>query len=202
MLVEILPEPVRTMVLLAMMTSMRIGEILALRWKRVDLENGIMQVAESFDRGSFSSVKSQRSERQIPLSHVVLTALRERQRKFGGNPGNLVFATRSGKPFSNGNLLKRFIYPACDQLEIPRLSWHDLRHLHGTWLSQLGVPVAVAQAQLGHADPRITLSTYTHVLPGAQKEAVEKLERLLFPNVPKFAQKWCNEGSLGTSVIQ
>jgi integrase len=50
------------------------------------------------------------------------------------------------------------------------------RHLHGTLLSQLGVPVAVAQAQLGHADPRITLSIYTHVLPDAQRDAVQRLE--------------------------
>ena len=61
------------------------------------------------------------------------------------------------------------------------------RHLHGTLLSQLGVPVAVAQAQLGHADPRITLQIYTHVLPDTQRDAVGKLERfLLFPNVPKL----------------
>jgi hypothetical protein len=45
----------------------------------------------------------------------------------------------------------------------------------------------VAQAQLGHADPRITLMIYTHVMPGAQREAVERLETfLLFPSVPKF----------------
>jgi integrase len=71
---------------------------------------------------------------------------------------------------------------------IPGLSWHALRHLHGTLLSDSGVPVAVAQAQLGHADPRITLSIYTHVLPGAQREAVDRLERYLFPNVPNSDQ--------------
>jgi integrase len=87
---------------------------------------------------------------------------------------------------SDGNLRKRDIYPACDRLGIPRLGWHALRHLHSTLLSQLGVPIAVAQAQLGHADPRITLSIYTHVLPGAQREAVERLERHLFPTVPKL----------------
>jgi hypothetical protein len=45
----------------------------------------------------------------------------------------------------------------------------------------------VAQAQLGHADPRITLMVYTHVVPGAQREAVERLENfLMFPSVPKL----------------
>jgi hypothetical protein len=65
------------------------------------------------------------------------------------------------------------------------------RHLHGTLLSQLGVPVAVAQAQRGHADPRITLSIYTHVLPDAQRDAVSRLERflLLDSNGLKLHQK-------------
>jgi len=47
--------------------------------------------------------------------------------------------------------------------------------------------VAIAQAQLGHADPRITLAIYTHVMPDAQREAVERLETfLMFPIVPKL----------------
>ena len=185
-------EPARTMVLLAMMTSMRIEEILGLRWGRVDLENGVLRVVETYYRGQFSAVKSRRSERRIPLSPIIHTALRQRRGLVNGGPADLVFATRSGKALSDGNLLKRLIYPACDRLGIPRLGWHALRHLHSTLLSQLGVPVAVAQAQLGHADPRITLSIYTHVIPGAQRQAVEQLERHLFPN--------CSQVAIGAST--
>jgi integrase len=111
-----------------------------------------------------------------------------------GGPDDLVFATRTKKPLSDGNLLKRYVYPACDRLKIPRVSWHMFRHLHGTLLSQLGVPVAVAQAQLGHADPRITLQIYTHVLPDAQRDAVSRLERfLLDSNGPKLHQNRATE---------
>ena len=158
---------------------MRIGEILGLRWGRVDLQNGIIRVAESVYRGRFSTVKTRRSERQIPMSPIVLAALRKWRELRPGGPDDLVFATRNRKPLGDGNLLKRYIYPVCDALKIPRVSWHMFRHLHGTLLSQLGVPVAVAQAQLGHADPRITLAIYTHVLPDAQREAVSRLERFL-----------------------
>ena len=187
-------EPARTMVLLAMMTSMRIEEILGLRWGRVDLENGVLRVVETYYRGQFSAVKSRRSERRIPLSPIIHTALRQRRGLVNGGPADLVFATRSGKALSDGNLLKQLIYPACDRLGIPRLGWHALRHLHSTLLSQLGVPVAVAQAQLGHADPRITLSIYTHVIPGAQRQAVEQLERHLFPN--------CSQVAIGASTSE
>ena len=180
-LLRTLGEPARTMVLLAMMTSLRIEEILGLRWGRVDLETGVLRVVETCYRGHFSSVKSRRSERRVPLSPIVHAALRQRRRLVKGGPMDLVFASRTGKPLNDRNLLQRFVHPACDALGIPRLGWHALRHLHCTLLCQLGVPVAVAQAQLGHADPRITLSIYTHVIPGAQRQAVEQLEQHLFP---------------------
>jgi integrase len=175
------------MVLLAMMTSMRIGEILGLRWGRVDLKHGFIHVAESCYRGNFSAIKTRRSERRTPLSPTVLRALPLWKEERAGGPDDLLFASRHGKPLSDKNLLLRYIYPACDAIPMPRVSWHMFRHLHGTLLSQLGVPVAVAQAQLGHADPRITLMIYTHVLPDAQMDAVTRLERhLLDPNGPKL----------------
>jgi len=114
-------------------------------------------LVESCYRGTFSTVKTRKSERQIPMSPIVLVALRKWCEPTPGGPDDLVFATRRKKPLSDGNLLKRYVYPACDRLKIPRVSWHMFRHLHGTLLSQLGAPVAAAQAQLGHADPRITL---------------------------------------------
>lgn len=186
-LLEALPGKVRLMVLLAMMTSMRIGEILGLRWGRVDLDRGVLRVAESCYRGNFSDVKTKRSERVIPLCLTLWNSLRAWKELSKAEPLDLVFATRTKGSLSDKNLLSRYVYPGCDALKIPRISWHMFRHLHGTLLSQLGVPVAVAQAQLGHADPRITLQIYTHVFPDAQRDAVDRLERfLLFPNVPKL----------------
>ena len=186
-LLAALPERIQLMVLLAMMTSMRMSEILGLRWGRVDLVNGFIHVAESCYRGHFSAVKTRRSERKTPLSPTLWKALQIWKVKKGGNPDQLLFATRNGRPLSDKNLLARYIYPKCDALKMPRVSWHMFRHLHGTLLSQLGVPVAVTQAQLGHADPRITLMIYTHVMPDAQKDAVMRLERfLLIPNHPKL----------------
>ncbi len=69
---------------------------------------------------------------------------------------------------------------------MPRVSWHSLRHLHATLLSEAGEPLKVAQAQLGHADLQTTLGVYTHVLPESQRRAVERVESLVFPNFPKF----------------
>jgi len=100
---------------------MRIEEILGLRWGRVDLENGVLRVVETFYRGHFSTVKSRRSERRVPLSPLVHAALPQRRCLVKGGGADLVFATRNGKPLSDGSLLKRVIYPASDGLAIPRL---------------------------------------------------------------------------------
>src|SRR5262249_8435849 len=105
-----LPEKVRVMILLVMMTSMRVCEILALRWCRVDLRTGTLRITERFYRGDFSSVKTKRSDRDLPLGSVALETLRNWREKRKGGPDDLVFATRTGKPMSDGNLRRRVIY--------------------------------------------------------------------------------------------
>jgi len=57
--------------------------------------------------------------------------------------------------------------------------------VHSSALHDLGVPVKVAQQQLGHATVETTLNIYTHVVPATHRKAIEDLERVLFPIVPK-----------------
>src|SRR4029453_7773610 len=121
---------------------------------QVDLQNGIFRVVESYYRGTFSTVKTRTSERQIPMSPLVLVALRKWRDLRPGGPDDLVFATRNKKALSDGNLLKRYIYPACDAAKIPRVSWHMFRHLYGTLLSQLGVPASLTAGR-HHRDNHI-----------------------------------------------
>ena len=79
------------------------------------------------------------------------------------------------------------IHPACERLKIPRVGWHAFRHTHATLLNELGEPVKVAQAILGHADIETTLGTYTHSVPESERRAEERLaELVLDPNGPKF----------------
>ena len=66
--------------------------------------------------------------------------------------------------------------------------WHSLRHTHGTLLHEQGKPLRVAQAQLGHSHMTTTLQVYTHASGSAQRQAVNQLEVLLFPNVPNFSE--------------
>ncbi len=72
-----------------------------------------------------------------------------------------------------------------------RFSWNRLRKLHSSYLADLGVPPGVLQAQLGHTDAALTLNVYAQVLPESQRRAVERLEGLLFRNVPKPTSEGC-----------
>ena len=95
------------------------------------------------------------------------------------------------------NVLKRVIHPACERLQLPRVGWHDLRHTSATLLDE-HESLRVAQAILGHSDLQTTLA-YTHVLPGRQREAIQRLENeILFPSVPKSEEK----PESGKSIIQ
>ncbi len=189
-----LPEPVRTTALLCAFTGLRAGELFALRWRYVDFERGVLQVRESVHRGKFGSPKTRNSVRDLPLGNVVLAALLAHRRRVGQhNPDDLLFPSRRGTPLCRNNLLRRVVYPACDRVNTPRVSWHSLRHLHATLLSEAGEPLKVAQAQLGHADLQTTLGVYTHVMPESQRRAVERIELLVFPNFPIF-----DAGSIGT----
>jgi integrase len=63
---------------------------------------------------------------------------------------------------------------------ISRIRFHDLRHTHATLLLEQGVHIKVVSERLGHSTTRMTLDTYSHMLPGMQKQAAEKIGKVLF----------------------
>ncbi len=186
-LLSVLPEPVRTIVLLATLTGLRIGEILALRWGRVDLVAGTLQVKETCWRGHFGTPKTQASRREVPLAPIVVQALvAHRSHSLNHSPDALVFSTRKGTPLNSDNMRKRELASACERVGLKRIDWHTLRHTHSTLLHAQGTPLKVSQAQLGHSRLATTLEVYTHTSTDAQRDAVVKLEGVLFPTVPKL----------------
>lgn len=182
-------EPVRTVVMLASMTGLRIGEILALRWGRINLAAGTLRVEETCYHGRFGTPKTKASRRELPLpSAVVQALLTHRLRSSDVSDEALVFCTSKGTPLASNNLRKRQLRPACLRAGLAPINWHTLRHTHGTLLHEQGTPLRVAQAQLGHSHLTTTLEVYTHASASAQRHAVEQLENQLFPNVPKFVE--------------
>lgn len=67
-----------------------------------------------------------------------------------------------------------------DDARLPMLTIHALRHTHATLLLQQGQNAKVIQERLGHANISMTLSTYAHVLPNMQEEAVDTIGAMFF----------------------
>ena len=180
-------EPYRSMVLLAVLTGLRRGELFALRWGAVNFQKGTLDVRESVYNGHFSTPKTRSSVRRIPLSSPAIALLRTRQAQMKrSDPEELVFASRAETPFRPHNILKRVIQPLCRKLKYGRVGWHTFRHLHATLLSELGEPLKTSQAILGHSDMQTTLQVYTHAVSESVLRTEERLAKaVLDPIGPK-----------------
>ena len=184
-LIIALPEPAQSVAVLLALTGLRIGELLALRWKSVDLVAQTLRVRETVYEGHFDTPKTKRSVRTVPLGPKVLSILSILHKRVH-DPDGLVFSTRSGQPLCRRNHLHRHLQPTCKKLGLPRISWHTLRHCHATLLDAAGAPLGTVQALLGHSSPEVTRQIYLHAIPAEQRRAVEEVEKLLVG--PKWTQ--------------
>jgi integrase len=179
-LLTIFGEPVRTMFLIGVTTGMRVGEILGLRWQDVDFANQQIRIAQNCYRGCMGSPKTKGSRRTIPLPPHALEALQRLPGPSAEQQGEqLVFHTRSGKPYSDTNLLHRELKPAGRKIGAPWLSWHTLRRTHCTLFQEAGGSLRDAQAQLGHTKMSTTLEVYTIPIDARRREVAEKLDSLV-----------------------
>jgi integrase len=177
-LIVALPEPTKSAVTLLVMTGLRIGELLALRWKSVDLGVQALRITETVYEGHFDTPKSKRSVRSIPIGPKAISTLSV-LRKVADDSDGLVFSTRAGQPLCRRNLLHRQLQPTCEKLGLPKITWHSLRHCHATLLDAVGAPLGTVQAQLGHASSEVTRQIYLHAIPAQQRRAVKGVERLV-----------------------
>ena len=176
-----LTEPCASVVSVAVLTGLRIGEILALRWKRIDLLGATLEVAENYSSGEFGPPKTRSSRRVIPISAAIRRVLEnQRARVNPKSSDDLVFQTPTGTPLNDKNLYNRELAPACDRIKQPRVSWHSFRHTHATLLHANGETLKTAQALLGHSDLETTLNVYTHTVSDSQRNAVERVSGVLF----------------------
>lgn len=185
-LTEALPEPCRTVVTVAVLTGLRIGEIAALRWGRTDFLRGVIQVKETYSEGAgFGTPKTRSSVRDVPMSEPVRAALlAHRHRCVHVDATSLVFTSKANTPMGPKNVSNRVLRPTCVKIGLRPISWHVLRHTHATWLSESGATIRAAQDILGQSDVETTLRVYTHSVPESKRRAVANVAALLFPSVP------------------
>ncbi|MDP4144125.1 MAG: site-specific integrase [Bacillota bacterium] len=191
-------------VLIASQTGMRLGEICGLTWKAVDFDNSCLYVYSQLQPidGKLLpvSLKTKSSRRKITLSSLLVNEFKELKNKqdldrqdFGDgyNTGNYVVCQEDGRPYDpkyiSGNfrrVIKEYKNKdgkcLAEQLEIPIIRFHDLRHTHATILLRADINPKVVSERLGHSSVSMTLDTYSHVLPDTQKDVANKLDEIFF----------------------
>ena len=182
-MLEHVPEPFRTMCLIAMCMGLRVSEILGLKWCDVDWEGMRMGIRQSYVYGITGAVKTPASQRWrwMPLDRSLAEKLRQHQLR-SASPVNIegwVFANpATGKPYWPGRVQENWLVPAAEKVGLGRIGWHTFRHSHSSLLHALGVDLKVQQELLRHADIRTTMNIYTHAVPAALREANSKVVRL------------------------
>jgi integrase len=188
-------------VVLALATGARRGEILALRWRHIDLDRGVVTIAQSLEetRGGVLRFKAPKTDRarSVPLPAFAVVELRrhkieqaEELLALGIRQDDNTLLCRRADPFNrdgrldpvaamNGHAVGREYRRVFRglKLDIPYVRFHDLRHSHATQLLIAGVHAKVVQERLGHSNIGITLGTYSHVVGTMQEDAAAKLDR-------------------------
>lgn len=185
-------DKLEALYVLAVTTGMRQGELLALKWQDVDLENATISVRRTLTKSGgrllLGEPKTKKSRRTIHVTETVVRALREhlaRQMEHMQRLGDLyqdeglVFASEVGSPINPTNLRKRSFASLLKRAKLAEIRFHDLRHTCATLLLTSNVHPKYVQELLGHATIAITLDTYSHVLPGMGAQVASAMDKVL-----------------------
>lgn len=160
-------------------TGMRIGELIGLRVKRVDLLRRRIEVCEQVTdvNGYLNAAppKTKAGRRMIDLSSFLAGMLQDHIA--GKGLDDLVFTSERGGMIRRANFRKRVWLPAVARAGLGGLRFHDLRHTHTAWLIRAEVPSLEITERLGHTRVAFTLDRYGHLFEGAGT-AADRLDAL------------------------
>lgn len=179
-------------VALAAVSGLRRGEILALRWRNIDLDKASLYVMESLEQTRqhgirFKGPKSKSSRRFIPLAPESIEMLRDHQaaqNDVRGKAGavyadhDLIFPNPDGTPWPPDSFTVAFGKLSA-LVGLKGFRFHDLRHAFASITLADGVSIKEVQTLMGHSSPTVTLSVYARTMEGLGREAVNGLSRSL-----------------------
>ena len=185
--------------LLGILCGLRRGEICALRWHHVLWEQKsltIMQSAEQTRTGIRYKPPKSGHGRNVHLSAIAIGDLADWRKQQAEEMLQLglrqdgqtfVVTTYDGRPIQPRSLTHEWMR-LIQTTDLPRIRFHDLRHSHATHLLASSVHPKIASERLGHSKVGITMDLYSHVLPGMQEDAIDRVSE-------KLASKMLASGS-------
>jgi integrase len=177
----------------ALCTGLRLGELLALRDRRLDLDRKVIEVAEALEETKakgivFKTPKSKAGRRRLTLPDIAVDALREHRKqllelrmklglgKLG--PDDLLFPNLDGGPQRPSTVSSDWGELA-ERIGMPEITFHSLRHSHVSQLVASGVDIVTISKRLGHARPSITLAIYSHMFHTDDRKAAAAINAAL-----------------------
>ena len=190
-------QPLRLAVMLALLCSLRLGEVCALRYADLDEKAGTVTVSRALkytpQEGSWiAETKTAAGDRVITLPASMIKILQDAweadyceqmddPEKWTGD-GWIVHSRHGARV--NKDTPSKWFRSFADAHGFRGVTFHDLRHAHASLLVASGTDVAAIAARMGHSDPSITLSVYTHALPQRDREAAATMDQLLTAALP------------------
>lgn len=186
------PMPLRLAVLLAMLCSLRLGEVGALKYTAVDWNAGTISIDKALkytpDAGAFiDTPKTDAGERIITLPPSMVRILRdamwadvmEEQDDLDKWKGaGWIVHSRHGSRV-NKDTPSKWFRAFADAHGYQGLTFHGLRHIHASVLLQHHVDLQSVSSRMGHSDPSVTLRAYADALPARDQDAAAELDQLL-----------------------
>lgn len=182
-------DKLEALYILAVHTGMRQGELLALKWEDVDLNEEVIRIRRTLVRSggriALGEPKTKGSRRTVYLTGAAMEALKihlEQQLEDIERLGDLyhdhglVFTSGVGTLINPSNLRRRSFAPLLKRAGLPQIRFHDLRHTCATLLLSRNVHPKYVQELLGHATVAITLDTYSHVIAGMGNHTARAME--------------------------
>lgn len=171
------------MVVLAMMTGLRRGELLTLKWSDIDFDNKKISVNTALKSDGKEGVpKTKTSVRVLSISNDTVSFLKQYkayQDALNLNTETSGLMQQSDGRMLSGNTFEHWWRKWADSQGFDGLLFHGLRHTHATLLIANGVDVKTVQARLGHSSAMITLDVYSHALPSLDAAAADELDGIL-----------------------
>lgn len=175
-----------------LMTGLRRSEILGLQWTDVDLVMAELSVTRSLHRLTtgetiYRPPKTAKSRRTVALSPATCQLFREHLQKMMDicsrlnipfTNDRLVFSEPDGSPFRPDTITQAW-HRMMKRLNINGVRFHDIRHSHASLMLKQGIHPKIVQERLGHSTIAVTLDTYSHVTPGLQRAAAERLDSFI-----------------------